>query len=240
MSIHQTIPLIDQMKDLMGDIPGWMPEDQAYTLFNLLWLHPELKGDVVEVGSWCGRSAVVLGHAARLMGGGKVHCIDLFPEKEDWYRNQDGSYSFKVTAGTRTVHANTVHTVWKEPFERQILPVYKRYGSIAVCFNEMVSKNGLADVIAAHRGDSSSFVQALSPGFKCKMIFLDADHGYEELGRDIHLLEPFLVKGGWICFDDAFTTAEGVSKAVTDHIIKNPLYDSAQQMTRKLFIARKR
>ncbi len=234
-----TVPLISQLEEKLALIPGWTPADQAYTLFNLVYLHSELDGDIVEVGSWCGQSAVALGHATRMLGKGTVHCIDLFPEKSDWYQNADGSYSFRVTAGGRTFDANTVHTVWKEPFERDILPVYQSYPGVLECFRETIARNRLSRVVKVHRGDVSTFVKSAKPGFKCKLVFFDADHGYEGLCRDIHLIEPFLIEGGWMCFDDAFTTATGVTRAVTDCILRNPRYAFCQQMTRKLFIARK-
>ena len=37
----------------------------------------------------------MLGTAARETHG-LVHCIDLFPRLEDWFRNPDGTYSFSV------------------------------------------------------------------------------------------------------------------------------------------------
>jgi len=43
-----------------------------------------------------------------------------------------------------------------------------------------------------------------------------------------------------VCFDDAFTCYEGVSRAISELIIANPSYECCQQMTRKLFVARKK
>ena len=82
---------------LAKETPGWCPADQLATLYDLVCAVSNLAGDVVEVGSWCGRSASVLGLAAQAIGGTRVHCIDLFPEKEDWRRNGDGTYSFYVS-----------------------------------------------------------------------------------------------------------------------------------------------
>ena len=89
-------PIWMELEDIINDVPGWSPIDQLYTLFQLAFVTLELQGDIVEIGSWCGRSALALGMAAKLTGNTKVHCIDLFPEKKDWEPNSDGSYSFTI------------------------------------------------------------------------------------------------------------------------------------------------
>jgi len=53
-------------------------------------------------------------------------------------------------------------------------------------------------------------------------------------------MDRYLVPGGWICFDDAFSYYDGVNRAIEDCIINNPGYELCQQMTRKFFIARKK
>ncbi|MGH2652192.1 MAG: hypothetical protein ACRDHK_13400, partial [Actinomycetota bacterium] len=70
-------PIIDQIESIVRDVPGWSPVDQLYTLFNLAFLNSRVEGDIVEIGSWCGRSAAVLGLAARRLGGLRVHAVDL-------------------------------------------------------------------------------------------------------------------------------------------------------------------
>ena len=53
-------------------------------------------------------------------------------------------------------------------------------------------------------------------------------------------MKPRLVNGGWICFDDAFSCYEGVNQAIRELILADPQFDLCQQMTRKLFVARKK
>jgi hypothetical protein len=96
------------------------------------------------------------------------------------------------------------------------------------------------DVIAAHRGDLASFLEKLGPDFKCRLAFLDGDHGFDAVCEDIRNIDKHLVPGGWLCFDDAFSCYEGVNRAISQEIIANPRYECCQQMTRKLFVARKK
>src|SRR5438093_2449322 len=97
-----TTPVVNQIEALVADVPGWSPIDQLYTLFQLAYYTADLPGDIVEIGSWCGRSALVLAQAARLTSRSQVYCVDFFPEKDDWTQNNDGSYSFRVTIGDET------------------------------------------------------------------------------------------------------------------------------------------
>ncbi len=84
----QKTAIFTQIEEAVRDVPGWSPQEQIFALFNLAYASAPLGGDVLELGSWCGRSAVGLGMAARL-GGGMAHCVDLFPNKDDWYQNSD-------------------------------------------------------------------------------------------------------------------------------------------------------
>lgn len=233
-------PIIHQLEEVLRDIPGWSPLDQLYTLFNIAYLTSDLEGDIIEIGSWCGRSASVLGMAARLIGNTKVYCIDLFPERDDWKQNNDGSYSFNVTIDGVTYGGYQEQTVWQEPFEKDIAPLYEKFSSIYDIFSETIAKNHLQDVVVSYRGNSTMFAHSLTQSFKCKLVFLDGDHSYDVVCRDIQTMEKFLVQGGWICLDDAFSHYDGVNKAIEDLIIHNPNFELCQQMTRKFFVARKK
>ena len=235
-----TTPAIDQIERLVANVPGWTPIDQLYTLFQLAFCSANMPGDIVEIGSWCGRSALALGLSARLTGAGKVHCVDLFPEKDDWIENPDGSYSFRVTIDGQTYHGYKTHTCWREPFERDIVPLYRRNHRLWDLFQTNMAEHGLQDVIAPHRGNSETFARSIPDTFRCRLAFLDGDNSYESVCDDIENIQRFLVPGGWICFDDAFSYYEGVNRAIEDRILSNPRFEQGQQMTRKMFVARKK
>ncbi len=233
-------PIINQIEKMVQDIPGWSPIDQLYTLFNLVYMTCGLQGDIIEIGSWCGRSAAVLGKAARLIGGTQVIAVDLFPEKNDWKENADGSYSLEVEINGKKYGGYMEQTVWKEPFENQILPIYQQNESSLEIFKENMRRNTLLEIVKPYRGDSSALLETLPSDFKCKVAFIDGDHSYQGVCQDVKNIEKYLVKGGWICFDDAFSCYEGVNQAITDLIINNPNFELGQQFTRKLFAARRK
>lgn len=233
-------PVWTQIEELVENVHGWTPLDQLFALYMLTWSTAELPGEIIEVGSWCGRSAVVLAAAAKAAGHANVHCVDLFPEKNDWKQNTDGTYSFDMIINGKHYAGYQEQTVWKEAFESQTAKIYDSYNGVYDCFRETITNCGMEDVIRPHRGDLASLLVTLGADFKCRLAFLDGDHGYEAVCTDIRNIDQHLVPGGWICFDDAFSSYEGVSRAISELIIANPQYERCQQMTRKLFVARKK
>jgi hypothetical protein len=236
----QIAPVWSMIEALVDGVQGWTPIDQLFSLYTLTWTTTDLEGDIVEVGSWCGRSSVVLAAAAKAGRSSKVHCVDLFPEKGDWKQNADGSYSFDMIIGGKCYGGYQEQTVWKETFESQTAKIYELYNGVFECFCETIARRGMEDVVRPHRGDLTSLLNKVGSDFKCRLVFLDGDHGYKAVCEDIRNIDKHLVPGGWMCFDDAFTCYEGVSQAISELIIANPGYELCQQMTRKLFVARKK
>lgn len=238
--VEQTTPAVDQIEQAVGDVPGWTPLDQLYSLYLGTCLTAPLGGDIVELGSWCGRSAVVLGMAARVTGNTNVVCIDLFPGRDDWRENTDGSYSFSVTLDGVTYGGYEDQTVWKEPYQRDIAPLYREHAELTDVFRTTISHKNLGDIVRPIRGTSDFLAANVASDFRCRLAFVDGDHSYDAVCRDIDNISRFLVPGGLIYFDDAFSYYDGVNRAIQDRIIVSPEFDFAQQITRKCFLARKR
>jgi predicted O-methyltransferase YrrM len=221
------------------DIPGWSPDDQLLALYTLAISLSDLKGDILEIGSWCGRSSAVLGFAAKLSQKDRVYCVDLFPKKEDWYENDDGTFSIKIQIDGETIYGCKEQTLWRKPFYEEILPIYdSNPGGPLDIFKKVMLENNLDGVVFPERGDLKSFLKKKNNTFKVKLAFIDGDHSYEAVVDDIRRVEPFLSDGAWVCFDDAFTVYNGVDNAINDYILDNGKYELFHQITRKMFIAR--
>lgn len=234
-----TLPIATQLEEAVKDIPGWSPLDQLMALFTLAYSSSHLPGDILELGSWCGRSAVALGMAAKLTGKGKVHCVDLFPAKNDWYQNTDGTYSFVVDIDGKKYRAYGDQTVWAEPFLRDIKPMYERFNGTLEAFSEAMSANELNGQVFSYRADLEGFSKKAPSDFALRLAFIDGDHSYTAIAKDIEIVERYLLSGGWICFDDAFSSYDGVNEAIQRHIIDSGKYKNCQQMTRKCFVAQR-
>ena len=103
-----------------------------------------------------------------------------------------------------------------------------------------MKRNGLDHVVIPHRGTLAMFSKTVPANLRCKLAFIDGDHGYRAVCADILGIERFLVPGGWICLDDAFTVYEGADEAITELILNSTRYELGQQLTRKLFVARRK
>lgn len=240
LRLTQTRAVTEILQHAVENVPGWTPLDQLLALFDIALASSCLHGDIVEIGSWCGRSTVALGLAAQLVGCTRVHCVDLFPERGDWRQNADGSYSMKIDLDGVAIGAYETQTVWKEPFERDIAPLYAKHGGILEVFRDTVRSYDFDDVVLCYRATSEIIARKADEGLHCRMAFIDGDHGYDAVRRDISNVEQCLVPGGWICFDDAFTSYDGVNCAIREAVIDSQTFDLKQQLTRKLFAARKR
>jgi len=229
---------IEKIGELVKDIPGWSPEDQLFALYMLAISTSHLRGDIWEIGSWCGRSSVVLAKALKDSGGGVLHCIDLFPEKNDWRKNADGTFSFTVTLSGKEYGGYELQTVWPDPYERDIAPLYEKHGaSLERIFRKHVEASGHGDVVQHYRGVAPEYAKNYRG--RLRFAFIDGDHSYESVCADIAAVERSLVEGGWMAFDDAYSSYEGVDRAIDECIVRSARYECCQQLTRKLFVARK-
>lgn len=236
-----TVPILSTLELSVERVPGFSSLDQLMTLFTLAYSSANLEGDVLELGSWCGRSAVALGLAAKLTGNAKVYCVDLFPEEKDWRRNTDGSYSFEVNINGKSYAAYDEQTVWAEPYEKYIAPVYQNFSGALDVFKKTIDNNGLSPWVVPFKGDLASFVASkVTESLALRMVFIDGDHSYSAVMNDIAIVERYLVSGGWICFDDAFSSYPGVNRAIEESVLNSGKYHQCQQLTRKFFVARRK
>lgn len=217
------------------NIPGYTPMDELHALYLTALMSAHLEGDIVEIGSWCGRSAVVLAAAAE---GSKVHCIDLFPDPRDWFRSESGGWSSSTNIDFVNHFSHLAPTVPDRIFEAEVLPVYQKYGSLTAAF--AIHTEPEKDTIVAHRGTSTTFFSKQSLGFKIRMAFIDGGHSYEDVTRDIENVEPHLVSGSYICFDDFSGDFPSVVKGVQDRIIGSDKYCDIHHTCNRLLTARKK
>jgi len=126
---------------------------------------------LLEVGSWCGDSAVVLGNVAK-RNNGKLFCID-------WWKGNIGT-DLERTA----MHQDVFHVFWRR---------MKKRGLAATAVPIRASSDVVAQVLRQRRFD---------------MVFIDADHRYEQVKRDIANYAPLVKPGGILCGHDCEGWAE--------------------------------
>lgn len=75
----QTLPITEeQIADLpdIRNILGWLTFTEAVALQMCVHTVSGIPGDIVEIGSYCGKSAVVIGDMLRQGCSGTLYCID--------------------------------------------------------------------------------------------------------------------------------------------------------------------
>jgi hypothetical protein len=232
-----TTNISDLIKDLVVDIPGWTPHDQLLSLFALALQVNE--GDaILEIGTWCGKSANVLALAAKQKSNVKLFCVDLFPELHDWIENSDQSRSIKSNDGTIYLQD---HPIFEKPFIAEVLPIYNDQMSPLKWLHASLTRNKTNEYVEIFKGTVSGFMEKpASKSIKCGMVFIDADHSFDSVCSDIEFAERVLVSGGWLCLDDANTVYTGVDQAIEKMILSKPdKYKNVIQLTRKMLIAQK-
>jgi predicted O-methyltransferase YrrM len=232
MITDKKTPITSFIDEVIAKVPGWTPPDQLLCLFNLVCASSHIPGDILEIGSWCGRSTVVMAQALQVCGNGRIQSIDLFPARDDWRQNKDGSWSFR----TNNTDAYTVQTVWDEPFQNDIAPLYKQHESILDIFLSSLRFFNLEHLVDYHKGNWESFApDAVHRLFR--LAFLDADHSVEAVTNDIVFALRHMPNGGWLCFDDAFSSYDGVNQAIEQRVWTNARVSFAHQLCRKFHIA---
>lgn len=157
---------------------GFMPADEGDALFDAACADGSVPpGHVfVEIGSYCGRSTVWLGAAARLSAT-TLYAIDHHGGSEE---NQVGWEWHDPTLVDATT--NRINT----------LPYFER--TMTDC--------GLNDVVRAIVGDSSSIASTWS--MPVQFLFIDGGHGTDVARRDYESWTPHVAMGGTLAIHDVF------------------------------------
>lgn len=221
-------------RELVLSIPGYTPEAELYTLYLASSFTSYLPGEIIEIGSWVGRSAIALADES------KVHCIDLFLNKDDWKQNSDGSWSSKsILDNGEILSSHQDPPVPNSVYVNEVAPAYAANPCMLDYFKANVAKAQKQEVIIPYRGTSASWAKSMPADFKCRLAFIDGGHSYKEVCEDIRNIESFLISGALILFDDVYAGFPGIDQAVKEMIIDNPQYTNIHHEIGRMLIARK-
>ncbi len=157
---------------------GFMPEDEGRFLFEqALEAGAGRPGAaLVEVGTYCGKSAVWLGAAARATGS-TVFTVDHHHGSEE---NQAGwEHHDPTLVDPRTGRMDT-------------LPVFRR----------TIEEAGLEDVVVAVVGASTTVARHWRTPLA--LLFIDGGHGEEPAHADYEGWSPWVAPGGLLIIHDVF------------------------------------
>ena len=155
--------------------PGFMPEDEGRFLFEQAVVAGG-SGPLLEVGTYCGKSAIYLGAAAR-SAGTVLFTVDHHRGSEE---NQAGwEHHDPTLVDPRTGRMDT-------------LPTFRR----------TLEDAGLEDAVVAVVGDSPTVARWWRAPLA--LLFVDGGHGAEPAHADYEGWAPHVAPGGLLAIHDVF------------------------------------
>ena len=202
---------IDKAKAL--EIKGFLDEEEAQRLFNLALASSKV-GPCLEIGSYCGKSAIYLGTACK-ENNSVLFSIDHHTGSEEQQPGQE--YFDPELLNPETGKIDTLRlfrkTIEDFDLENAVIPVIGR--------SEIVGRNWQTPL---------------------SLIFIDGSHAYESVLNDYKIWSKHLIVGGYLLFHDIFPDpAKGgqapyqvYRRAVgSEHYEELPLYKSLGILKRK-------
>jgi predicted O-methyltransferase YrrM len=177
---------------------GFMPPEEGLALYETA-ASVTVDGPLLEVGTYCGKSSVYLGAAARELGR-VLFTVDHHRGSEE---NQPG-------------------WAWHEP--DLVDPAVGKMDTLPF-FRKTIHDAGLEGTVVAVVGDSPTVAGAWATPLA--FLFIDGGHGAEPARHDYETWTPQVVPGGLLCIHDVFADPADGGQAPHDHIYR-PAVDSGR------------
>jgi hypothetical protein len=168
-------------------IPGMCDHEKFCVLCEIARRSPA--GDIVEIGSWWGKSAFILARLASCYVIGNLLCVDPWTNED--LVSKDANVM--VDRAFAQVDAEEALSV----FEMNLLP----YNANHVNYLRMLSTDG-AKHYRAHRDVTTASFGTTRYDGHIAILHIDGNHSYAAAKADISAWGGFVVAGGWIIVDD--------------------------------------
>ncbi|MEV1241484.1 class I SAM-dependent methyltransferase [Nonomuraea sp. NPDC050022] len=154
---------------------GFMPEREGLALFEAACQYGKL-GPICEIGTYCGKSAVYLGAAARLAGS-VVITVDHHRGSEE------------------------IQPGWAHHDPTLVDPRFGKMDSLPT-FRQTIAAAGLEDEVIAVVGHSEQVARLWNTPLG--LLFIDGGHSEEPVTRDYEGWAPHVMAGGALVFHDIY------------------------------------
>ena len=175
---------------LSQQIEGWLTESEAAQLFRLAReCTQQGSPTVVELGSWKGKSSVMLAGGLHGKKEAKLYCIDVFGE-----------------------------AITDPEFRQTYEPLLKRAEMpIDLCFKTNIQFAGLDTIVTPVRGYTNEVVKQWREPIN--MLFIDANHEYEAVLADFEDWSAFVKPGGVVALHDVGECYAGPARVVEEKLV---------------------
>lgn len=170
---------------------GFMPTDEGEALYEAA-RSVAVEGPLLEVGTYCGKSSVWIGAAARELGR-VLFTVDHHRGSEE---NQPG-------------------WAWHEP--DLVDPAVGKMDTLPF-FRRTIHDAGLEGTVVAVVGDSPTVASAWATPLS--FLFVDGGHGVEPARRDHEGWTPHVAPGGTYCIHDVFADPADGGQAPHDELYR--------------------
>jgi len=188
-------------------IPGMCDSEKFCALYEVA--RRSTAGDVVEIGSWWGKSAFILARLARCYGIGNLLCVDPWTNEHLVQNDEQGL----VDTESAQVDAGEALAV----FEMNLLP----YSANHVNYLRMPSTDG-ARHYREHRSVTTTSFGTTNYCGRIAILHIDGNHSYAAAKADIASWSGFVVDGGWIIIDDyIWPYGDGPQRAGDEFLAEN-------------------
>ncbi len=156
---------------------GFLAESEGMALYRLA-AEASRRGPVVEIGSYCGKSALFLGEGCRSAGANPTFTVDHHRGNEE--QRPGGPYfdpeMWDAETGTPRTLAELVGNIRHVGLEDWVVPVV---------------------------GEATVVGRALPAG-KLGLVFIDGGHSAADVAADVATWAPRIGRGGYLCMHDVY------------------------------------
>ena len=185
-------------------IPGMCDDDKIHAMLEIF--RYSVKGDVVEIGSWWGKSAYVLAMLARHFRVGALLCIDPW---DDALLVQDEKVVDSGSAAISASEALDVFKIGMIPFSDGQINFVRLPSVVAAAqFQPEL-------VVTSDAFGSTNYEGNIS------ILHIDGNHAFEAVFADLRAWSPYVVGGGWIILDDYIWPYGDGPKLVGDMLLQH-------------------
>lgn len=186
-------------------IPGWCSTEKIAAFIDIFSSVPE--GDIVEIGTWCGKSATALAMLSHHYGQGNLLCIDPWANTNTFQEEDKGVNKAMLTFDMDEVWRHFICNM------HTLMPNHINYIRAA-------SATAHAMYLKTTRVETPEFGATAYTG-QISLLHIDGNHDQEIVTQDLKNWCPHLTENSWLIIDDYVHAWGQGPRLVADDFLAN-------------------
>jgi hypothetical protein len=207
-------------------IPGQSDLEKLTAFSHLTRVLP--RGDLVEIGSFCGRSAFALAWLGERHEAGNLISIDPWSNQAI---EEQGQQAEILNRDMESIDFDKIFQVYISNISLLKNAGYIREVSAKAIehYNHAVSAGLL----------TSPQLNTITVEGKISLLHIDGNHNYDYVRQDIETWEPSVMSGGWVLLDDYIWAFGDGPKRAGDALLATNQFDQAFTMGDTLYLRKR-